>query len=231
MITTHTEQAGDAKYIQKINLSPDFLNTGLGHPLLLDRLITTQGRYDSTTNLTTWTLPYEDTDELKVIKDINSDVPGAELKQTLITRPTPNTIAYPGDVSANLVHIGKKFSTYTIFTQPMLKSSGEGGPEVDNTATYTVSNFTLDFYQSSGFNVEVTYKDGTVRDHKYSGYLTQNTDFTIGQFNFNTDSWHVPIRTKGRRWVQVKVESDGYVPFNPYGARWIMNITRKKGRF
>jgi hypothetical protein len=116
-------------------------------------------------------------------------------------------------------------------TQPLLKSSGEAGPEVDNSATYTVSNFTLDFFQSSGFNIEVTYKDGTVRDHKYSGFHTQNTDFTIGQFNFNTDSWHVPIRTKGRRWVQVKIESDGYVPFNPYAARWIMNITRKKGRF
>jgi hypothetical protein len=231
MVTTHTEASGDAKYIQKINLSPDFLNTGLGYPLLLDRLVTTQGSYDSTTNLTTWTLPYEDSDELKVIKDINSDVPGAELKQTLITRPTVSTVAYPGDVSANLVHIGKKFSTYSILTQPLLKASGEQGPEVDNSATFTVSNFTLDFFQSSGFNIEVTYKDGTVKDHKYSGFLTQNTDFTIGQFNFNTDSWHVPIRTKGRRWVQVKIESDGYVPFNPYGGRWIMNVTRKKGRF
>jgi len=230
IVQTFTESTGDVKYIQKINLTPDYLNTGLGHPLLLDRLVTTIGSYNSTTNLTTWILPYEDSGELKVIKDINSDVPGAELTQSKLLRPTASTITYPGDLSANQVHIGKKFETSTTLTQPMLKSIEEGSPLVDRSATYTVHSFALDFFQSAGFNVAVTYKDGTVRDHKYSGFRTADTDFTVGQFNFNTDTWHVPIRTKGDRAVTVDIASDGYVPFNVYSGRWIMNITRKKGR-
>jgi hypothetical protein len=231
VINTFQDSGVATKYIQKINLSPDYDNVGLGYALLLDRLVTVQGIYNSTTNRTTWSLPYEDTGTLKIIKDSNSDVPGSELKQSLITRPTPSSISYPGDLSANLVHIGKTYESSSTLTQPMLKGVDQNGPFVDNTATYTVSSFTLDFYQSSGFDIEVTYKDGTVRSHKYSGFLTQNTDFTIGQFNFNTDKWRVPIRTKKDRQVTVKVKSDGYVPFHPYSGRWTMNLTRKKGRF
>lgn len=226
MINTYS----DGKYLQSINLTPDYLNTGLGHPLLLDRLVNVKGQYNSTTNLTTWSLPYADSSELKVVLDESFTVPGSELQQSKITRPTTSSVAYPGDWTVGQVYIGKKYRQSTILTQPMLKSLDNGAPVVDRTAKFTVHGLTIDFYKSSGFAVDVTYKDGTVRTYKYSGYISENTNFTVGEFNFNSDSWNVPIRVKGGRKVTVEIYNDGYVPFNVYSGRWIMNLTRKKGR-
>jgi hypothetical protein len=231
MVFTYNEQGIISKHLQRINLSVDYLNTGLGHALMLDRLKPVLGVYNSTTLATTWNLPYDDTSELKIVLGPVFSVPGSEIKQANITRPTVTSLAAPGDYSAGVCYIGKKYETSTTLTQPMLKSVDDGSPKVDRTATYTVSSFTTHFYQSSGFQVDVTYKDGTTRPYKYSGFLTQNTDFTIGQFNFNSDSWRVPVRTKGGRQVTVKVYDAGYVPFNVYAGQWTMNITRKQGRF
>lgn len=221
----------DGKYLQKMNLSIDYNNKDLGHPLMLDRLVSVRGSYSSVTNLTTWALPYADSDELKLILSTKFTVPGRELKQSLVLRPTTSTITYPGDFTAGLVHIGKRFETSTEMTQPLLKSTDQGVPVVDHTPVFTVHSFEVDFFESAGFNVDVTYKDGTVRTKKFSGLLTQNTDFTVGQYNFNSDTFAVPIKTRGGRRVRVKVYDNGYVPFNIYSGRWNMNITRGKGRY
>ena len=231
MVATYTETGGVGKYLQKINLSVDFLNTALGHPVMLDRCVALLGTYDSTTLKTTWNLPYVDSDTLTVVKGTAFTAPGTEVAQSKITRPTTSSVVATGDHSAGTVYIGKRYTAFTTLTQPMLKAVDQGSPVVDRTATYTVSSFTVDFHQSSGFAIDVAYKDGTTRTSKYSGFLTSNTDFSVGQFNFNSDSWHVPVKTKGNRQVAVKIYSDGYVPFNIYSGRWTMNITRKKGRY
>jgi hypothetical protein len=230
-VATYAETSANAKFLEKANLTSDYLNTGLGHPVLLDRMITVQGVYDSTTRLTTWNLPYDDTDALTMVLDESFPVPGSELKQSKITRPSLTSLSYPGDWTAGQVIIGKRYTTETELTQPVLKSVENGAPIVDRSAVFTVHGFTVDFHKTSTFDIEVTYKDGTVRTYPYSGFLTANTDFSVGQFNFNSDSYSIPIKTKGRRKIVVKIKSNSYVPCNIYSGKWTMNITRRQGRF
>ena len=222
-----------ATYLEKIELTPDYLNTEFTHPLLLDRLVTVQGAYDSGTDLTTWTLPYDDSDTFTIVQGAGFTNAGVALAAASVTTPTATTIAFPGDqATSGVCHIGKIFEVSSTMTQPLLKNETDGKPVVERNAVYTVSNFTVDFFESNSFDIDVTYKDGTTRTYAYSAIADANTDFTIGSFNFNTDSKSVPIKTRRDRKVTVKVyNDDGYVPNNWYSARWIMNVTRSKTRF
>lgn len=220
----------DGQYLYKTNLTPDYLNTGLSHPVLLDRLIPSIGVYDSSTNKTTWTLPYADDDTFTIVLGESFTDAGSSIQASKITRPTSSSIAASGDYSGGAVYIGKRYWYEIELTRPMLKQIVNEVPQVERSAVYSVHNFIVDYSKSSAFQVDVEYKDGTTRTYKFSGILSDNTDFQVGKFNFNSDKFPVPIKVKGGRKVTVKVRSDNYVPVNIYSGRWIMNVTRRKQR-
>ena len=57
----------DGTYLEKLNLKTNEVDTGLSFPVLLDRKTSLTGTYDSATDKTTFTLPYEETNTMDVV--------------------------------------------------------------------------------------------------------------------------------------------------------------------
>ena len=57
----------DGTYLEKLNLKTNEVDTNLDFPVLLDRKTSLTGTYDSGTNKTTFTLPYQETADMEVV--------------------------------------------------------------------------------------------------------------------------------------------------------------------
>jgi hypothetical protein len=141
------------------------VNTGeLSFRVYLDKQVSLTGSYDSTTNQTTWTLPY--TDASTAFKVINS-VTGLEL--AIKTKVSDTTITAIGNYSTVPYYIGKTYTSTYRFSEWYNKQNENKVGDLEG--KLQLKKLLLHFEESGPFRIVVTPYRREAIVHDYSGII------------------------------------------------------------
>ena len=99
----------DGTYLEKLNLKTNEVDTDLDFTVLLDRKTSLTGSYDSGTDKTTFTLPYEESGDMEII--LSGAWSSSKRGRNIPTSSTTNTtLVVDGDYSTNACLVGRKYT-------------------------------------------------------------------------------------------------------------------------
>lgn len=97
----------DGTYLEKMQLSGDAAETAMGFVVHLDRRLRLTGTYNSSTDKTTWVLPYAESGTMQVVLSENFATRKGEIITT--TRPSSTAIEATGNYSGGQVYVGRRY--------------------------------------------------------------------------------------------------------------------------
>ena len=241
-------------YLEKLPFEANFKEANTEFEYHLDHKITeaTTGvsiAFNSTNNVTTWTLPYRTYATMSVVGRYLADGETSTFVATgnssatnlkpgqVITTTTTNTngssatITAEGDYRLSKVIIGEPFEMHYRFSQQRLTDSSSGkatGSEIVS-GRLQLHHFYIKYEDTGFFKVEVTPENRDTSTHKFTGQLLGSASSTIGQINLETGTFRVPIMSRADR-VDVDVKNNTFLPTKlssaEYEARFHMRSRR-----
>lgn len=175
--------------------------SGLNFPVHLDMLTAVTGTYNAGTDQTTYTLPYNTTQAIKVVRASNgSDLPLVSQVGTAITVAGNHTSALLGVAYT---------STYQFSTQYIRK----GG---DSTASivsgrYQIRTMKLAYEDSGFFKVTVAANNKPSYDYTMTGNIVGGSTTLIGQPNIDSGVFSVPIQSENTKYTAT-ITSTSHLP-------------------
>ena len=209
----------DGTYLEKLNLKTNEVDTGLSFPVLLDRKTSLTGSYDSATNKTTFTLPYQETNSMDVVLGgaWSSTQKGRNIP---ISSTTSTTVVVDDDYSANPVLVGRKYTfKYQFPTFFVREQKATGNATSVNTGRLQLKKMSIIFGDTGFFEVNLTPLARTTSVYKFTGQILGSSTFTIGQPNLESGTFKFPIQCKNTDTV-IFISSDSYLPCNFLSAEW-----------
>ena len=212
----------DGVYLESIDLQ--YLDdSGLGFNVRADRKVTLTGTYDSATNKTTWTLPY---DYIKSLADL-SDAPVIAVKSgswptrkgvdITTTRPNNNTVAATGDYSAHPVILGIPYTmTYEFSEQHVREKDGKQSVQSGRLQLRTMR---LNYEDTGFFRITVTPEARQTYEYEFAGVVLNQASSTIEDVILSDGTFRFPVQSKNDR-VAIKIVSDSYLPVAVQNAEW-----------
>jgi hypothetical protein len=218
--------------------------TNAPYPLMLDRRISTTtetptglrvaaGTYNSTTQQTTWTLPFAATSSIQAWSGYSTTGNGG-VRLSTITSGT--SISANGDWSSQPVYFGVPYKFRYRFTRFKLYKEIGGGKAAANVERTQVRNAKLRYHETAFFQVHVIPEgrdtgiytfDATVLGSRVStlgsanpnGYDPDDNRFFEGVFN-------IPINSRGER-CMVEIQNESPHPCKFSTCEWIALLTGK----
>jgi len=209
----------DGTYLEKMNLKTNEVDTNLDFTVLLDRKTTLTGSYDSATNKTTFTLPYEETNNMEVVLGgaWSTTQKGRNIP---ITNTTNTTLVVDNDYSANPIIVGRKYTfKYQFPTFYVREQKATGNSTSVNTGRLQLKNMSIIFGDTGFFEVNLTPLARSTSVYKFTGQVLGSSTFTIGQPNLESGTFKFPIQCKNTDTV-IFISSDSYLPCNFLSAEW-----------
>jgi hypothetical protein len=209
----------DGTYLEKLNLKTNEVDTNLDFPVLLDRKTSLTGTYDSGTNKTTFTLPYQETADMEVVLSgsWSSTQKGRNLP---ISSTTNTTILVNDDYSANPVFVGRKYTfKYQFPTFYVREQKTTGNATSVNSGRLQLKKMSIIFGDTGFFEVNLTPLARDTSVYKFTGQVLGSSTFTIGQPNLESGTFKFPIQCKNTDSV-IFISSDSYLPCNFLSAEW-----------
>ena len=209
----------DGTYLEKMNLKTNEVDTDLDFTVLLDRKTSLTGVYDSGTNKTTWTLPYQESNSREVVLggSWSSTQKGRNLT---LASSTNTTLVVDGDYSANPAIVGRKYTFKYTFPTFYVKEQKAGGSSTSvNIGRLQLKNMSLVYGDTGYFEVVLTPLARTATTYKFTGQLLGSSSFTLGTPNLESGTFKFPIQCKNEDTV-IDITSDSYIPCNFLSAEW-----------
>jgi len=169
----------------------------------LDQRVKVNGTYDSATDLTTFTLPYEVNTNLQCVNAAT----GADLT---INSQTGTTAKVKGNIAS--AYFGFPFTTlYTLSTQYVREPSKGGGLLAVTTGRFQIRTITFDYVNSGFFQVVVTHNTRTDKTYSFNGYIIDNPTSVIDSPVVTSGVFRVPVQAENTQHT-VSFRSSSYLP-------------------
>jgi hypothetical protein len=165
--------------------------------------------YDSGTNITTWTLPYEITGTMRVVvRAGDSELPEGARITTLSASGT--TITATGDYSSTKVFIGQVYTMRVRLSEQILREPSPGGGQVQVTAGRSQLRYMTVVYNNSVyFSTEVTPTGRDTSVKSFSGLIPGVNG--PGEVNLSSGEFRFPILSQSSE-VTIELVSDSHLP-------------------
>ena len=219
--------------LEKIPFETDFREANADFQFHLDHKVTeaTTGvsvAYDSSTDVTTFTVPYRLRASMNVVGRYLADgetstfvdtqgntktlKSGQVLTTTNSTDGSTSTITASGDFRNSKFIIGEPYEMHYRFSSQRLTagSSGQAGGEFIS-GRLQLHHFYIKFEDTGFFKVEVTPENRDTSTHKFTGRLLGAASSAIGEINLETGTFRVPIMSRADR-VNIDVKNDTFLP-------------------
>lgn len=179
--------------------------------------------FDSATNRTTFTLPYQMQGETTIVTRTDNSGPKMyELGSG--TTGTTITCTVPGDWSSSKLAIGRRYKMEYEFTRAFVPARDQARSRVIGeqagrlqVATWQINHFNTGFYdvvvKRNGRSTDSRYEYRSRALNVLNNTLTTETKF------IDTGSFRVPVYSKNLE-CRVIVESDSYLPVTVTSAIW-----------
>jgi hypothetical protein len=160
------------------------------------------GSYNSTTDKTTFTIPYEHNQTLLAIDATN----GADLT---IDSQSGTTVVVKGNHTSCI--FGSTFESLYEFSKPYVREQGATGQIAITSGRFQIRTLSVD-YQDSGFFKATVLPDGrSLSSYEMSGNVINSSSSVIGQPNMASGTFNIPIQCKNTDFV-CKLISSSHLP-------------------
>jgi len=240
--------------IEKLPFEPNYKESNATFQYHLDHKVTeaTTGvsiAYVSSTNTTTWTLPYRTYASMSVVGRYLADgetstfipasnqsainlKPGQQITTTTTkTDGTDTKITATGDYRLSKVIIGEPYEMQYRFSQQRLTEqtpgANAGGEFISG--RLQLHHFYIKYEDTGFFKVEVTPEYRDTSTHDFTGQLLGAASSTIGSVNLETGTFRVPVMSRADR-VDIDIKNNTFLPTQlssaEYEARFHMRSRR-----
>jgi hypothetical protein len=209
---------GNQSVVEKINMESGKKDLNSTYMTTIDRRVDGAActvAYNSTTNLTTYTLPY-------TISSNEGTVVVSKTGQTLYmpSAASGTTAITQGNTSATPVWIGSLYNMVFQFSEPNLTSATQSG----NAATilsgrYQLRYGTISFGNTSNFKVQVGITGGDTFNYYFTGRIIGETGNIIGSVALDSGKFRFPIYSRNSQ-VSITVSNDSPLPSNLLAAEY-----------
>jgi len=202
----------DGVYLEKIDLQPERKDTDMDFLVHVDRRVSLTGVYNADTDKTTWTLPFQESAELRVV--MGSAFTGRKGNAITHTRPSNTTIEAVGDYSAGVCYIGRKYTATYEFSEQFIRDR-EGQPIL--AGRLQLRRMRLLFQDTGYFRVEVTPLRRSTRTYKFVGKTAGV--YTIGAVPIESGEFQFTVAAQSSQ-VAIKIINDSHLPMFITSAEW-----------
>ena len=217
--------------LEKIPFETEFKEPNANFQFHLDHKVTeaTTGvstSYNSTTGLTTFTVPYRLRANMNIVGRYLSNgetstfvdnqgntknlKPSQLLTTTNATDGSTSTITALGNYTNSKFIIGEPYEMHYRFSQQRLTEGGGGTPE-QLSGRLQLHHFYIKYEDAGFFKVEVTPQNRDTSTHEFTGRLLGSASAAIGEINLDTGTFKVPIMSKSDR-VNIDIKNDTFLP-------------------
>lgn len=205
-------------YLEAIELTSRNLDTDLLYQVRLDRRGSYSGTYNSGTDLTTWTLPFDTTEDVVVVRD-GGFTENAGLEILNVDQPTSTTVTAIGDHTESDVFIGINYTKSMTLSPIYVRSrTSSGGSIARLGGRLQLKKIKLSYSDSSFFTVEVTPKARDTYSRNFTAPIGSN-ESVIGSSIPRDGIFSVPVGSRADE-TQIKITSSSYLPFAITSAEW-----------
>jgi hypothetical protein len=228
-------QRNDEVFLEKIDLLPNRVDDFVSYVTLLDRRITDDDcvvSYDSNTNLTTYTLPYEITStEMAVItRGIEDNTGMADVGKVLqiddaVVGTTSITVV--GDYETNPVWIGQRYYCEAeLSTIYIRRQSASGGLTIDAASNLQLLRGYVKYDTSGAFTVSVTPQGRNTSNYVFNGRITGDINNVLGTVALASGIFKFGILSNNER-VTITINSNSHLKFSITGLDWEGEFTKR----
>ena len=181
--------------------NPNF--NSLSFPVNIDmQTATLTGSYNSTTDKTTFTIPYEHNQTLLAIDATN----GADLT---IDSQSGTTVVVKGNHTSCI--FGSAFESLYEFTKPYVRENTQAGQVAITSGRFQVRTMRVDFQDSGFFTATVLPNGRSLSTYEMSGNVINSANSVIGQPNIASGTFNIPVQSKNTDFV-CKLVSSSHLP-------------------
>jgi hypothetical protein len=186
----------------KIDLrNPNF--NSLNFPINVDmQTAILTGSYNSTTNKTTFTIPYEHNQTLLAIDATN----GADLT---IDSQSGTTVVVQGNHTSCI--FGSVFESLYEFSKPYVREQGATGAVAITSGRYQIRTLNVDFQDSGFFKATVLPEGRSLTSYEMTGNVINSASSVVGVPNIASGTFTIPIQSKNTGFV-CKLISSSHLP-------------------
>jgi hypothetical protein len=187
----------------KIDLrNPDF--STLSHNIHVDfRTATLSGTYSSSTDLTTFTLPYSLNQTLKAVDATN----GSNL--TIDSSSSGTTQKIKGNHTSAI--FGSTYLSEYKFSTPYVREDGGSGTISVTSGRYQIRQVSVDYQNSGFFQAVVTQEGRNNVTYEFNGTVINSASAIIGQPNITSGTYNIPIQSRNTHYT-CTLKSDSHLP-------------------
>ena len=209
----------DGTYIEKMNLKANEVDTNLSFPVLLDRKTSLTGVYVSGTDLTTWTIPYPESNPMEVVYN-GSWASTKKGRNLTVAQPTTTTITSSGDHSDYPCLVGRKYNfKYQFSTFYARETKATGAGSTISAGRLQLKKIALIYGDSGYFEVTVAPLARTAGVYKFTGQILGSSSFVLGTPFPDSGDFKVPIQCRNQD-VVITIDNNSYLPSNFLSADW-----------
>ena len=213
-------QRSDGVYIESVDCSPAVVDTGATYLTHLDRkLANTQvtESYNSSTNITTITLPYAIDSTMKLVgKSGASNKAGRDIT---IASQTGTTITVTGDITAFNYFIGEQYDFLYTFSQQYLAlgQNTTGSRTRIREGRLQIRNWTVSFNDTGFFQSAVTPVGRSTSNATFNGTIV-GTGLT-GTVNLEDGDFTFAVQSRNDN-LTISLTNNSHLPSNFVNAEW-----------
>ena len=215
-------QRSDGTHIVKVQTAPAVIDTDSTYLTHLDMKLNESSTglstsYNSSTNKTTITLPYDIDDTMQVVTrnvNANSTIAGQIIA---IDSTGSNTIVVSGDKTATKFFVGEKYTFQYQFSQQYIETTSGQSRTAVKEGRLQIRNWTVTYDNTGHFQVEVTPKNRTTTTETFTGAIVGAG--TVNGVNLEDGDYTFPIMSRNEGLV-VKLTNSEYLPSNFINAEW-----------
>jgi len=214
-------ERSDGVYLEKINVSPALTDTGESYLTHLDRkLNNTQitESYNSGTNQTTITLPYQIKNTMKVVGRSGASNKAGQEIATVSQTVGGTTIVVSGDITAQNFFIGEQYEFLFQFSQQFIQVADTQGSRISvKEGRLQIRNWSVSFNDTGFFTTEVSPVGRDTSTTTYTGTITGTG--LLGTVNLEDGDYKFAVQSENDK-LTVKIKNNSHLPSNFINASW-----------
>lgn len=224
-------KANDVFYAHKMRFLTQDVEDDGNYVTYLDRRVNesqcTSISYDSATDETSLTLPYEIASGVTMeayLRSTGSQIGGTKLAVTSQVADGSNKIIkILGDHDESSLFIGEKYSMSYTFSPPLLRQT-DGRPIISGRTQ--VRSGRIDFQDSGYMKVEVTPENRDAYTYEYTGHIVGGITTSVNNVSITSGTFTFPVRTRNDG-TTIKLTNDSAMPSKIVMAEFEMNYENR----
>lgn len=207
-------ERSDGVYLESMDFQPEAIDTGFLYTILLDRRVALTGVYDAPNNRTTWTMPYADSGDIRVV--LGTGFGSSAGTQLATTQPSTTTVRATGDYSAAPAFVGRAYEMRYTLSELHMRDDKQGAVK---TGRLQILRMYLAYKSSGYFRVEVTPKARETYVYPFTGKVLGDSSLVLGVDALHSGVFKYPVMSRNTDTV-IDLVNDSHLPSTFQSSEW-----------